>query len=554
MSCRVRLCLAIHNHQPIGNFDGVFESAYQDSYAPFLDVLEDYPELPVSLHTSGSLMEWLARAHPEYIDHVRRLVARGQMEIIGGPFYEPILSGIPPRDRVGQISAYSNYLEDLLQTRVRGIWVPERVWELSFAGDVSRAGIEYSLLDDFPFRSAGLTDDQLHGYYITEDDGRLLKVFPGSERLRYTVPFAEPHVTIDYLREIADRAPGTVVTLGDDGEKFGTWPGTKKHVYEDRWLRRFFDILRENAGWVRVSTLSEAVDSIPPTGRCYLPDCSYREMTEWVLATDRQVAYKHLVHAKQSEHDWNELKQFVRGGIWRNFRVKYPEANEMYCRMLEVSKRLDSLRTTPPIGDERDAVDEARTELYRGQCNCSYWHGAFGGLYLPHLRNAVYHSLIGADTLLEKANGRSGRWVEISADDYNLDARKEVRIAGDRLVAYLAPSRGGHLYELDVRSTRHNLLATLNRRPEPYHETVREAARFQGQDHGQVASIHDMVHFKQPDLDKKLIYDDWPRKSLVDHFLRPGLSLEEFQNGHGEIGDFLAGVFETRIRRFSERV
>ena len=28
----IRLALVLHNHQPIGNFDGVFEQAYQDSY------------------------------------------------------------------------------------------------------------------------------------------------------------------------------------------------------------------------------------------------------------------------------------------------------------------------------------------------------------------------------------------------------------------------------------------------------------------------------------------------------------------------------------------
>src|SRR6185436_8227063 len=84
MSCSIRLVLALHDHQPIGNFDGVFEAAYQDSYAPFLEVLEKYPEIPIALHTSGSLLEWLVERHPEYIDRVRMLADRGQIEIVGG--------------------------------------------------------------------------------------------------------------------------------------------------------------------------------------------------------------------------------------------------------------------------------------------------------------------------------------------------------------------------------------------------------------------------------------------------------------------------------------
>lgn len=549
MTSRIRLVLALHDHQPIGNFDGVFEAAYQDSYAPLLDVLEKYPDVPVALHTSGSLLEWLVDRHPEYIDRVRMLADRGQIEIVGGPFYEPILATIPRRDRVGQIVAYTRYLEKLFGAKVRGMWVPERVWEQSFAGDITQAGIEYTILDDYHFRNAGLRDDELHGYYLSEDEGRLLKIFPGSERLRYTIPFADPHETINHLRQIADRFPNAVVTFGDDGEKFGTWPGTKKHVYQDGWIYRFFDTLRANADWLKLSTLSEVVDNVAPIGRIYLPDASYREMTEWALPVSRQVEYHRLVHEHEHAHDWQQLKQFLRGGFWRNFRVKYPESNEMYARMLQVSERLQELAGSETGRDRADLISQARTELYRAQCNCPYWHGAFGGLYLPHLRNAIYHHLVAADTLLEQASGRDGHWIEISSADYNLDARKEVRIANDRLVAYVAPGRGGHLYELDIRSISHNLLATLNRRPEEYHEKVRQAGEHQGNHDNQAVSIHDLVAFKQPDLHKKLQYDLWPRKSCVDHFFQPGADLGRMLSGEAEIGDFANGVYETVLRR-----
>ena len=61
----------LHDHQPIGNFDNVFEQAYQDSYRPFLDVFERYPRLKMALHTSGPLMEWLDVHHPEYLERLR---------------------------------------------------------------------------------------------------------------------------------------------------------------------------------------------------------------------------------------------------------------------------------------------------------------------------------------------------------------------------------------------------------------------------------------------------------------------------------------------------
>ncbi len=131
MSHTIRFVLALHNHQPVGNFDGVFEQAYEDSYLPFLEVFESYPSLPISLHTSGSLMEWLVERHPEYVDRLARLVTEGRVEILGGAYYEAILPMIPPRDRIGQIRQYSEWLQARFGVEVRGMWVPERVWEQS---------------------------------------------------------------------------------------------------------------------------------------------------------------------------------------------------------------------------------------------------------------------------------------------------------------------------------------------------------------------------------------------------------------------------------------
>lgn len=550
MAGSVRLILAFHNHQPIGNFGGVFEQSFRDSYQPFLDVLQEYPSIRFALHTSGSLLEWLEAHHPEYIERLVEMVSRGQVEIIGGAFYEPILSNIPRRDRIGQIRSFSEHLNRLFRTSVRGMWLPERVWEQSFAGDIAAAGIQYTIVDDYHFRCAGIPPQELSGYFLTEDEGRVLSVFPGNERLRYLIPFSDPEACIELLREASGLAADPIVLFGDDGEKFGAWPETHKHVYEDGWLRRFLDAVCENQAWLKVTTPSAVLDELPPVGRCYLPDASYREMTEWVLPAETQREFVSLTNAGSADPDWKRLVRFTRGGFWRNFRVRYSESGEMYARMIDVSQRVALALAEPDLSeDRRELVEEARTHLYRSQCNCSYWHGAFGGLYLPHLRNAVYHELIRADILLDESAGRSGAWVDVAVADFDLDARQEVRLSNHRLTAWLAPARGGHLYELDVRNAAVNLLATMNRRPEPYHQTILDFAAKKDSDGTRLASIQETVRFKQPGLERKIVYDRWPRKSLVDHFLRPQLQLAEFQQGDGILGDFETGVYEAAVCR-----
>lgn len=549
MTLHASLCLVLHNHQPIGNFDGVFEQAYQDSYLPFLNVFEPYEQLRISLHTSGPLMMWLAERHPEYLDRIRMLVDVDRIEIIGGPQYEPILTMLPSRDRIGQIRAYGAWLERNLGTTPSGMWMPERVWESSLARDLVDAGISYTVLDDFHFRAAGLEESELSSYYLTEDDGRILKIFPGSERLRYTIPFLPANETIEYCRRVAEKSPGAILTFGDDGEKFGTWPDTKSHVYDDGWLQSFFDALTNNAHWLQTATLGQAVQQTSAAGKIYLPDCSYREMTEWALPVKAQVKFEDVVHALQDHQRWQDMKSFVRGGYWRNFKTKYDETNEMYARMMNVSKRLSEAEQA---GADAGELSVIRDHLYRGQCNCPYWHGAFGGIYLPHLRNAIYNHLIEADTRLDQVMESELTAVQATAEDYNFDDLQEVRLSNDRLCAWLAPAHGGRMYELDIRTIGHNLLATLQRREENYHQKVLNGPSNDGED---IASIHDRVVFKQADLDQRLHYDVYPRKSLMDHFYDDQATCDLVATGQVmERGDFVDLPYETKLRRGSDRV
>jgi hypothetical protein len=345
------------------------------------------------------------------------------------------------------------------------------------------------------------------------------------------------------------------VVFADDGEKFGSWPKTFDHVYTNGWLRRFCDMLRGNRDWIELSTPARAVDGTIPLGKVYLPDGSYREMTEWALPPAALADFRSEAEEIATLAGAPGGKRFFRaGGYWRNFKTRYPESDEMYCRMLGLSQRLHAAQVSPAA--DPDYLEVARQELYRGQCNCPYWHGSFGGLYLPHLRNAIYRSLIAAHAALDDAEGRVGPRVLLEVGDYNLDARQEIRMENDRLIAHVRPALGGHVYELDVRHNATNLLATLDRRPEAYHATVVEAAQRNGDSAPRSSGgSAEEVTFKQQGLERLLVYDRHPRKALVDHFYPIDVTLDDLRACRDvEQGDFATGTYLAKFQREPKRV
>ncbi|MBI5267251.1 MAG: 4-alpha-glucanotransferase, partial [candidate division Zixibacteria bacterium] len=157
------LALGIHNHQPVGNFDHVFEQAHHDAYLPFLQLVERFPNIHLSLHQSGILWKWQKQHHPDYFELVSRLTGRGQIDLLTGGFYEPILSSIPERDVRGQIAILSECLLKQFNVTCRGLWLTERIWEPHLPKVLAESGIRFLPVDDTHFIYAGFDYDQLTG-------------------------------------------------------------------------------------------------------------------------------------------------------------------------------------------------------------------------------------------------------------------------------------------------------------------------------------------------------------------------------------------------------
>ncbi len=504
-SASLAFCFGVHNHQPVGNFDSVLVDADGRGYRPFLERIRARPEVRLTFHWTGSLLGWLREhATPTY-DLLGALVSRGQVELLTGGYYEPILAILPDADKTGQVERLSDFLKSEFGVRPRGMWLAERVWEPQLPRALRDAGVEYVLVDDSHFALAGLDPEQIGGYYLTEDQGAVVGVFPINQRLRHLIPFGQVHESFEYLEQ--RRGQTASLTVADDGEKFGVWPGTFKHVYEDGWLDRFFDRIQATP-WLTMTTFADVVDRFPASGRVYLPTASYREMGEWALSPAAGIALESAKRQVASLPGGEGIEPMLRGGFWRNFLVKYPEVADTYWKMLRLSAGVHGALARAP-DDAR--LRDAREALWRGQANDAYWHGVFGGCYLPHLRRAIKGSLLEAERLLAEATGAPAlAWWR---RDGNGDGREEIFVRTPTLAVTVNPALGGALTEIGYYPKSLDLADVLARREEAYHAQVR--ARDAG-DEAVVRSVQDVPSAKEAGLGDLLAYDDLRRASLLD--------------------------------------
>jgi alpha-amylase/alpha-mannosidase (GH57 family) len=475
-----KLLFGIHCHQPIDNFDHVVYDAIAKSYKPFFQTLQNFPSFKCSVHFSGWLLEFIQKNDSELFSLIQKLSV--QIEFFSGGFYEPILASIPSKDRIAQIQKLNIFIETYFNQTPKGLWLTERVWDDSIIGDLKKCGIEYVIVDDYHLLSNGTTQN-LEGYYLTENNGETIALFPISKDLRYTIPFSSTAQIEEKLESFISKDGSNGAIIFDDGEKFGIWPKTYELCYEHGWLKDFFALDGTNET-IESQTYKEFFESNKPLGLIYLKTVSYEEMGHW-SNLDRSYHYS-------------------QSGIWKNFFIKYQESNWIHKRVLELSKN--------------QTDDELYLDcLYKAQCNDVLWHGVFGGIYLPNLRDNAYKYIIECEKMqpLEA----------LSIYDIDFDGYLEYKLSSNDLLAIVKPNLGASIVELDIKAKNFNLLNTLTRREEEYHKNIKKEAKIEN---NEIATIHDNVLTMDENI--QIHQDSYLKKSSMNSICDDSSLFTQFIN------------------------
>jgi len=524
----------------VGNFDHVFEQHVRDVYRPLLERLAEREFFPIAIHLSGPLLEWLEEHESGLLDRIARLAEGSRLELLLSGFYEPVLAALPREDRVEQIHWMRQAIKRRFGVEATGLWLTERVWEPELAADLAQAGVRYALVDDRHFLVSGFERERLHAPFWTESDGQRVALFPIDERLRYLIPFQPPAGTAAYLRELRARGARLAVFV-DDGEKFGGWPGTKEWVYDRGWLTQFLDAMGAliAAGEIRLTTLATALAEVPSGGLAYLPTASYREMEGWALPPDAASRLARLERDLGAERLAGPDGALVRGAHWRNFFVRYPESNRMHKKM----QALSALCRRPAGGGGGGGPTPARRAIGRAQCNDAYWHGVFGGLYLPHLRHAIWHNLALAEGELRRGEPLAAERLDLDGDGFD-----EIWIHSAAFSSIISPRRGGAIEEYTRFDAGLNYVDVLTRRAEAYHElALQDAEHATAEASDGAPSIHDIE--KRVRLERRPPVDREARAMCVDRILPGDLTLDSYASGDYEpVVSWAAVPLEPQIR------
>jgi hypothetical protein len=483
MMYTLQLVFGTYNSIPPGTPDEYLEDVYQNRLRPFIKCLYRFPRIKLVLHYSGFLLSWIEKHHSEFIDVLQELTKRRQVEFLGGGFYEPFFSVISKTDAIGQIELLTTYLRKTFGVRPRGCWIPETMWEPNYPSLLKSAGLDYTFLGESQFLQAGYRKEDLLLPTITEDQGKLVTVFPILEDITKDIGMCDdPSQILQSLffllpkkqQMISDPIP----TLLWDGIGSSMNKESRDGESLEQWLEAFFKsvITHQEEGLIQTRHPSRILRTQFPKSKGYFPPTPY------------QVLIERFDYPKELQDQYRKIQMPGLGrygqyyqGIFRQAMARYSEANVLYGKMQFINSLVNQIR-----GDKY-RKQAAKEELWKGQSHVPLWQGTFGGIYNPSLRKYAYSSLISAEMLTREQGIFAPSIVKT---DLDLDGIDEYLYQGNDFNAYVHV-RGGSIFELDYLHQPWNYLDTFGKYPEPYHTKLER---------------------------KELHFDETSRRSFVDHF------------------------------------
>jgi hypothetical protein len=289
----------------------------------------------------------------------------------------------------------------------------------------------YTFLREEQFFRAGLSGEALYTPCLTEDQGKIITVFPISSRLTRDFALGKQVKVLEQLAREAPPGRQRVVSVFPEH----LFKGCEDVQEIEERLFRFFDELSQCESFVDFNTPAKLYKNRQGLTKAYFPDSFEGEPVE--DSADGGIAPQIDFYPRQ-------------------FLITYPEANGIYAKMMFTHVLINQLR-----GD-KSRKRNARETLWKAQGMDSFYRTPGGGIYRNTVRNAVYRALLGA----EKITREKGVFIpSLMILDFDLDGEDEYLFQDEHINCYVK-TQGAGVFEFDYLPKTWNYLDTLGIREE----------------------------------------------------------------------------------------
>lgn len=584
----IALLIAVIHHQPAGEEDEVIARAVDASYRPLLEALWAFPGVRLALRLGGVLPDWLDANDRPFLERLRALVDRKQVELLGGAHWGAPLHTLPERDALAQLQHHQSWLTRRFGAPARAAWLADGAWDGGLPRLLARAGVAMTFLDE-GLVAGGTSSASPDGWLVAEREGAAVGVLPVDRQLSALIPWSSPRSLAIALQQRAS-AGRSLAVAAVSGEQLGIHPHSARWCWarERGWIRRFFEMLRAQDFWLRLELPGGVLNKNRPSGRVAPSTGMPPELGMYALPVDEGRALARRLRV--AEEVGAASGTWAVGPPWETALVRYDEANVLHKRALRASlaffmaRRRLKEKLDPMLTPADPALAEAREDLMRVQGAGFYHSGPGGGVLRPEVRHLGWRSVLRAEQTLRGLLGESGR-LHHEVADHDCDGQREVLVQTPFFSVVVRPGAGGAISEIGVWELG-NLLNTLTRREEIWHDelafdpalpmlieddeaevpteevtdrptgsssdtlTSPDAVGDPEATTGSFAAQGNGGGVPRPplppleaDLDRQLFVDRYRRAAFQEHFLGVQTTLENLRRGqHPELGDFMDGA------------
>lgn len=430
---QVHICYSLKSSRIGPEQKEIFEKDYENVYKPTAKFLYSHPEFRMSFAFNGVQIDFLQKEYPEFIEILRELISRRQIEILGGGYYDPAFPLLFPMDRTGQIEFLTSTLRSVTGKRPRGITLCASIWDYSLVSCFYNCGMDYVLLDD------SLIPDEKQKFVplIMSDKGKTISILPLYQEFKPEIQ-DDPR---DYLnlisKKIAKSSKNAPKPLKEcvKGLNIQFTHEEFQSLLRSGYLEKLYREISEKKDFFDFATpitlVKEAKLRIP----VYIASGMSREVGQWGIEPYRAV--KADRHYPVSIYDFFQI---------------YPQSRALFDRMLYVSMLVnqshgDKLRKT-----------SAREKLWEAQNGDGFICTSKGAFVSATYRQQAYKKL----TEAEKIARQCGEFKETFVSyDYTGDGLNEYICRMNKYFAVISLG-GGAIRELDVLQNSGNFADNLN--------------------------------------------------------------------------------------------